>query len=192
MNFCFPYKRGLYWLRSQYWEASADSLNFSQQLLNFCFISLSSSIMCAKIQIVFTLAKLWHWPFTTFLNPLDFTSPNFITLLSARSAIQNFIALIRWRKVIFFVEIEIWKLYNWGHIAHRYRFIVLRAEPTDCCAKDSWPAKFLIGPSKVSLSATSYIKKNCWYLEAKLLKISHAVSYFYVLVQHTTFTFWSA
>ena len=72
-----------------------------------------------------------------------------------------------------------WKLYNWGHIAHRYRFIVLRAEPTDCCAKDSWPAKFLIGPSKVSLSATSYIKKNCWYLEPKLLEISHVVSYFY-------------
>ena len=28
LNFCFPCKRGLYWLRSQYWEASADSLNF--------------------------------------------------------------------------------------------------------------------------------------------------------------------
>ena len=66
LNFCFPCKRELYLLRSQYWETSADSLNFSQQLLNFCFISLSSSIMCAKIQIVFTLARLWHWPFTTF------------------------------------------------------------------------------------------------------------------------------
>ena len=28
LNFCFPCKRGLYWLTSLYWEASADSLNF--------------------------------------------------------------------------------------------------------------------------------------------------------------------
>ena len=64
LNFCFPSKK-LYWLRSQYWETSAGSLNFSQL---FFSIFLSSSKMCAKIQIVFTLARLWYWPFTAFLK----------------------------------------------------------------------------------------------------------------------------
>ena len=58
-------------------------LDFSQQLLNFCFIFLSSSIMRAKIKIVFTLAGLRHWPFTVFLNPLDFRrhGPHLLTVL---------------------------------------------------------------------------------------------------------------
>ena len=78
--FVFPAKED-----SADWEASLNYLfiflsssfllvDFSQQLLNFWLIFLSRSIMSAKIQIVFTLAGVWHCPFMAFLNPWDFNT----------------------------------------------------------------------------------------------------------------------
>ena len=52
-------------------------LDFSLQLLKLWMIFLSSSIIGAKIQIVFTLAGVWHCPFTAFLNPFKSLTEQF-------------------------------------------------------------------------------------------------------------------